>query len=169
MSTLAGFKKELEPVEHAVLTAWARAAQRRNYMSLQKAQGPGGAPLAPNKERTIKRKKHDRVGIDSGKMLLGLLADEGIEVDTSGGKGKARVFGGDGSTDFKLGVFVGGQSDRSGEKIWVSEMTKSGKLKKYQVPKKAVPPRDFFGLAQADLDAAAENAAESVLRAWGFR
>lgn len=32
-----------------------------------------------------------------------------------------------------------------------------------------VPPRDFVGRAQADLDATAENAAESVLRAWGFR
>lgn len=169
MSGLADFKKELEPVERAVLTEWAKAAQRTNLASLRAARGPGGASLAPNKPYTAKRKGHDRVGEDSGQMLAGLLAGDGIDVDTSGRSGKAKVYGGPGSTDLKLNIFVKGQRDGSGQMIWVSELTQSGKLKKYQVPKRRVEGRDFFGVDQRDVDAAAEDALTSVLSAWGFK
>lgn len=164
--SLDSFKADLEPIEFETLTNWARAAQRRNLESLRNAQGPGGAPLAPNKPYTAKRKGHERVGFDGGQMAAELLSDRGVDVDTS--RGEAKVYGGSGSTDFKLNVFVRGQRDGSGVMVWVTETLPSGKQKRYQRPMLRVPGRDFFGIAEADVDAVAEKATEDIFRAWGF-
>lgn len=170
MSGLADFKKDLQPVEEAVLTEWAKSAQRTNLASLRAAQGPGGASLAPNKTYTAKRKGHDRVGFGkTGQMAAGLTVEDAVDIRMGARSGKATVYAGAGSTDLKLNAFIKGQADGSGRMVWVTETLPNGKQKKYQRPMLRVPPRDFVGLAQADLDAAAENAAESVLRSWGFR
>lgn len=170
MSGIEAFKQELEPVERAVLTEWAKAAQRTNLRSLQTAQGPGGAPLAPNKPYTAKRKGHERVGFGkTEQMAAGLLADNAVDIRMGSRSGRATVYAGAGATDFKLNVFIAGQREEAGRMVWVTETLPNGKQKKYQRPMLRVPPRDFVGLSEADLDAAAENAAESVLRAWGFR
>ena len=78
----------------------------------------------------------------------------------------ATVFGGPGGTDDKLNMFLQG---KPGETRWQSEKTKSGKRKAWRYQGDPVPGRDFFGIDERDLDAAAEHLVDDVVRCWGFR
>lgn len=158
------FKKPLDP--EPTLRCWAEAAQRRNVQSLAAGAGPGGPPLAPNRPATVRRKGHDRVGIDSGEMAHGLVDPAAVNLKVTRDGGEAQVFGGSGATDKKLNIFIQGQRP---QKRWTSEQTKSGKRRAWQYDAPAVPGRDFFGVDERDSEAAGEFLLDDVARQMGFK
>lgn len=161
---LSDLRRPVDAVE--IARRAAQRIQRRNLESLANAQGPGGPPLAPNKPRTVKNKGHDRVGFYTGEMAHGLVAPTGANIVERGNEVEVKVFGGPGNTDAKVNIFVRGQRNRVG---WQSARTASGKRKAWKTNLPPVPGRDFFGLAEQDVDAIAEDATDSILKAWGFR
>lgn len=145
---------------------WVAATQRRNLDSLSRAQGPGGPLLAGNKPYTVRRKKHGRVGFDTGEMAAGLLAPNAVNLKIGGASVEATVFAGPGGTDKKVNIFVKGQRAQPG---WMSALTKSGKRKAWKTTRPPVPGRDFIGISEADVDAAAGDMLADVARQFGFR
>lgn len=166
----------------------AQALQKRNVASLQAAQGPGGEPLARNRPYTEKRKRHGRVGFHTGEMAAGLLAPGAvIELRIGDARAEAVVGAGPGNTDMKVNIFVRGQPERVIEKtarIWKKGSIASRQLKgraggseivqgpggvwKWKRVVPAVPGRDFLGVDEADVDAAAEGFLSDFGAQWGF-
>ena len=168
MSDLEAVARDLQkPIdEEPVMRRWAEATQRRNLESLQRAQGPGGEALAPNEPATAKRKGHDQVGFDSGEMAAGLTAPGAINLRFGGDEAVAEVFGGPGSTDKELNIFIKG---KPAEERWQSAQAPSGKRKAWKYQGSPVPGRDFFGVDERDVDKAGEDLLDTVAKTWGFK
>jgi hypothetical protein len=155
------------PVSSAeALANWAAASQNRNVISLVGGGGPGGEPMVPNRLYTQRRKQGRPVGIDTGEMLQGLTAPGGVNIKATLDGGEATVFAGPGSTDMKVNLFIRGHPE---EVIGKSAKMKNGHEKKWRRNIPAVPGRNFIGVSQEDVDAAAKFASESMLRQLGFR
>lgn len=191
MSGLDDLRRPLD-VEPA-FRRWVAATQRRNLASLEARQGPGGAPLAKNKKYTIKKKGHDRVGFGATlEMARGLVAADGFAMRVGGAVAEAEVYAGQNVA--KVNIFLKGQPERvivktaryrkrgkglRGNPTRVDPLlirefghefdAVTGNLKRWKRTVPPVPARDFIGVADSDLDAAAEDFAADVLRQWGFR
>ena len=97
--------------------------------------------------------------------MLGAMTDPGcVNIRANG---SIEVFGGPGSTDKKLNLFLRGR--RAGGKRWVSEKLPSGKTARYEVAARDQPERDTFGIHEADVDDSAEDLHMTVANALGFR
>lgn len=149
------------------LARTAARIQNRNLASLVVTrQGPGGAPLEANRPYTIRRKKHSTLGVGkTGEMLAGLTDPGSVNVRSTRDGGSVEVFGGPGGTDKKLNMFVRGHGE---ETIGKRAKTKSGKVRTWKRTIPAVPARDFFGVSEIELDAAADDLTTTVALALGF-
>lgn len=172
---LEDFLKPLSVVEP--MKRWAKATQERNVVSLTAGQGPGGPALAPLNKSTVRHKGHARPGIDTGAMVAAMtdpgcvdMTADGLSADVRGSPRAAaedysRVALKRGAPpELKLAAFLTDRSYLS----WTSEKTKSGKRKAYPVMKGS-PARDFIGIADEDIDRAADDALTTIAKTWGFR
>lgn len=163
---VAGCSDLSKPIdEEPVLRRAAERLQRRNLESLVQAQGPGGEPIAPNTKGYARRKGHDRIGFLTGEMAAGLVASDGVNLTVGGDVAEAEVFAGPGGTDMKVNIFLAG---KPGEERWQSAETRSGRRKAWRYEGPPVPPRDFIGIDERDVEAAGDDALETILNGWGF-
>lgn len=181
------FREPYDPEPAA--RALAEAVMRRNQKSLEQRHGPAGPELAGNKKYTVRRKGHDKVGFGRTlEMYRKLFDPRNVNMTIRSDSVAITIFAGPGSTDLKLNTFVEGQPERVIEKTAklrkrgtvqsrqlegrtgeVATVSSSGGVKKWKRKVPAVEGRDFVGLDQADIDAAASELLEGRAHAWGFR
>lgn len=182
MAGLSDFRKDLQPVEKAVMLDWVGRTQRRLHLALSRGFAVGGGQLAANAVTTAKIKGHWRPGTHRAKLLAAV--EEGHAKINLGGRGATAAVHGFAASGAKVGtIFIKGVTKnllrkRRGKKMAPGAEpvnrfnrfhVKGADGEWYTRIVAPVPARDFVGIAEADVDAVAEKAMTDVLHAWGFR
>lgn len=140
-----------------------------NVRALLSGGAPGGKTLTPLRPGTVRQKGRATPGVNTGAMLAA-VGDPGNVRLRRGKRGEVLVFGAPRSEEMakRLTYFVAGRKT-AGKRLAKAIRAQARSVGKRATIRTLVPPRDFFGLDPAVVDAAANAVTENVFTGWGFK
>lgn len=169
-----------------VMRRWIGATRSRLVAAILAGQEAGtGVALKANSRTTQRIKGHGQVGYFRGRMIEAVKRG-GAEITlvNAGATATVRAFAASGSELIAFRAFLKGaptnilKKRRGGKRVapgqaprgaFNTSVERGGDGKIYTRRLSPVPPRDFVGVDERDVEAAAKDLVETALRGWGFR